>query len=710
MNQPAPESNPQGLASRADAPGWGSGPARVDSIARMVTCVATLGMLGVLGRVAQLQLSPSQNLSAHLQPRMSAGEVPAARGDIVDRKGRFLASTRFGYRLFLDPLEFPDPPHEAIVRLAEVSGLDAAEFAPRLLARMEANRERVAALERVPEAERPVLLRLAALRTPAQWPDDPDAADAPDVPFRYLRISGILDDTIIDAVRRAKIPGVHAERRGVREYPSDGLGASIIGLVNGDHQGVLGVERTKDDALRGVSGRIEYVRDARGRPLWMGQGAYSPATRGKDIRLSIDLEIQRIALEELLRGIRESEAAGGRVIVMDPATGEVLAMADAILPPPDAKPVPWVPALPRGQRRSSSGLLFDPEPRTTRYAVIQPDTGRDLLAAMARNRCVEDVYEPGSTFKPFVWASITELGLAKPAEVFNTENGRWRTSYGRPLADVVKRGTMTWTEVLVNSSNIGMVKGGERMTFDQMRKAVLRFGFGSRTNIGLQGETAGLVTSRKDWSKYTQTSVCFGSEVAVTPIQVVRAFCGFAREGELAGTLPPARLTAPGPDDADGQVIHRVLRADVALMVRSILREVARSMEAKMAAKDNPATGHVSESGWRYTMFGKSGTAKIPLGKAPPGMAPPPGLRGYYEHQYNASFVGSGPTEAPRLVVLVVIDDPGPRLVRENRYYGSQTAGPVVRRILERALGYLGVRPSPVELAGTVDPSRPAAD
>lgn len=193
-------------------------------------------------------------------------------------------------------------------------------------------------------------------------------------------------------------------------------------------------------------------------------------------------------------------------------------------------------------------------------------------------------------------------------------------------------------------------------------------------------------------------------------VQMARAFCGFAREGELAGTLPPVRLTAPGPEDADGQVIHRVLRGEVAMTVRGILREVAKNTEAKMAAKDDPTTGHISETGWRYTMFGKSGTAKIPLGKPPTGMAPPPGLRGYYEHQYNASFVGSGPTELPRLVVLVVIDDPGPRLVRENRYYGSQTAGPVVRRVLERSLGYLGVRPSPVELTGAADPTRPAAD
>lgn len=262
---------------------------------------------------------------------------------------------------------------------------------------------------------------------------------------------------------------------------------------------------------------------------------------------------------------------------------------------------------------------------------------------------------------------------------------------------------MTWSDVLMNSSNIGMSKGGERLTHDQLSAAVRRFGFGSRTNVGLQGETAGLVTPRKSWSKYTQTSVCFGQEIAVTPVQMARAFCVFARNDDLAGTLPQARLT--GTDDGTPPMLHRVLKPEVCSIVRTILHEIAASMEAKMAAnREHP------ETGWRYGIFGKSGTAEIPLGKAPKGKRRPPGNKGYYERQYNASFIAAGPIARPRLVVIVVIDDPGPERVRSNTYYGALTAGPVVRRVMERSLSYLGVPPAPAPARGAAQANAPMAD
>jgi cell division protein FtsI (penicillin-binding protein 3) len=476
--------------------------------------------------------------------------------------------------------------------------------------------------------------------------------------------------------------------------------------VSAKQSGIIGAEHSHEEELTGDHGLINYIRDARGRPLWMSPGAYVPAQRGQDVRLSLDLEIQRITTEELRRGVNDADAAGGRAIVMDPRTGEILAMVDLVRPVPDAVPFPWADARPGdGKGHKRSDLLYEPEAAPAphqRYITLKPDPGRAIHPALARNRCVEDVYEPGSTFKPFVWATITELGLAKPAEVFDTEGGHWRTSYGRLIHDVVKKPTMTWAEVLMNSSNIGMSKGGERLTFDQLCSTVHRFGFGTRTHIGLQGETAGIVTPRKLWSKYTQTSVCFGHEVAVTPVQMIRAFSVFARSGDLAGTLPVARLTAA--DAATPPMVHRVLRPEIAMMTRTIMREVAASMEGKMAAnKEHP------ESGWRYGLFGKSGTAEIPLGKAPEGKRRPPGNKGYFDRQYNASFIGAGPIEEPRLVALVVIDDPGPERVRTGTYYGAHVAGPVVRRVMERSLSYLGVPPSPAPARET-HPAAPMAD
>lgn len=335
----------------------------------------------------------------------------------------------------------------------------------------------------------------------------------------------------------------------------------------------------------------------------------------------------------------------------------------------------------------------EPGGRRPRYTTIRADGGRS--AAGLRNRCVEDAYEPGSTFKPFMWAEVTALGLARPEEVFNTHDGEWTTPYGRRITDVEPFGTQTWAHILVHSSNIGMVQGTARMSFKQMRDAVLKLGFGSRTKIGLPGESTGLVTPLKRWSNYSQTSVASGYEVAVTPLQMVRAFSVFARTGDAAGTLPPIRLTAIDPELHGGVVGgERVLPAEVANLTRETMRGVTERLDSRLSrnAEAEPL---------RYDAFGKSGTAEIPLGPPPPGKRRPKGSDGYYQGQYNSSFIAAAPAEHPRVVVVVVIDDPGPQRVATRTHYGAATAGPVNRRIIERTLGYLGVPPTVPLTSGT---------
>jgi stage V sporulation protein D (sporulation-specific penicillin-binding protein) len=491
--------------------------------------------------------------------------------------------------------------------------------------------------------------------------------------IRYVSIGGVLEDWRAERVRAAKIPGVHLELRPVREQTAPELTASLVGAVGVDHDGLLGAERMLDALVRPRAGRLRYVRDAQSRPLWVEQGGYVAPERGRDVRLSIDLELQRIAHEELSRAIEECDAAGARLVLMDPMTGEVLALLDLVRQPPDAVEFTW--ERHDGPRR--------------RYRVVKAADPSELAhPALARNRCVEDVYEPGSTFKAFMWSTATALGLADPQEPVDTEGGRWVTPYGRSIEDVVRRGTQTWAEVLVNSSNIGMVKVTRRMSEKQMHDAVVRFGFGTKTNLGLPGESPGLVTPLKHWTKYTHTSVAMGYEVAVTPVQMVRAFSAFARTGELAGTIVEPRLIAAEPGEETGRGVRRVLPPAVADLTRETMRRVAHNMDERLhrVNKNEPPP--------RYELFGKSGTAKIPLGRPPQGKRRPRGMRGYFEGQYNTSFIAAGPADKPRLICLVVIDDPGPQLVRENRYYGSHTAGPVVRRVMERALAYLGVPPT----------------
>ncbi len=662
-----------------------TGPARIDLVASILTAVVSALFLAVLLRVAQLQISPGDRLARHLGGHTSSVALPAPRGDILDRRGRLLATTRYARRLILDPTLFtPDALDAAVPRLAAAIDLDPAAVGERIFAAVRENEERAAEHEflrtlwpdRASLRESPFHAWISEIiGRPLPAHDLGFAPVIPDKPrlVRYVRLGGILSDLQADAVDALNLPGVSLERVSVREYPARDASAKIVGLVGVEHNGLLGAELLFDHRLQGREGRLEFVRDVRREPLWVEEGSFRGPERGSTVRLAIDLELQRLAAEELARGVEEADAAGGRLVLLDPHSGEILAMVDLVRHVPGAVEFPWA-----DKATGVTPELHARSPRP-RYRAVQPDTASDRVD---RNRCVEDVYEPGSTFKPFVWASVLAAGKVRPDEVFDTEGGHWRTPYGRPLEDEVKRATMRWTDVLVLSSNIGMVKGADRLSHAQLRDTILRFGFGRKTGLPLPGEATGLVTSAKAWSKYTQTSVAFGHEVAVTPIQMARAFCAFARTGDRAGTIPNISLLTPNPSAAPAE---RVLPAPVAELTRTTLLGVVERMDATIA-RANPA-----DANWQYSMFGKSGTAAIPLGEPPPGKRRPRGHRGYLDKQYNVSFVAGAPAHDPRLVIVVVIDDPGPARVANRTYFGSHVAGPVARRVMDRALAYLGV-------------------
>jgi cell division protein FtsI (penicillin-binding protein 3) len=605
---------------------------RIDRVGlALLACVTGLFVV-VLARVAQLQMAPPAALGDFIDDRVTTRTDLAPRGDLLDRRGRLIAATRTGERLFIDPLRFPQPYDLSIMRLSKEVGLDPDMVGRRLVPKLVENERRIQAGE---------------------------------APLRYVSIGGVIDDARAEAARALAMPGVHLERRSVRETPGGDLVAPIAGKVGVDHDGLLGAEWSFEERLEPEHGALRYIHDARGRALWIEAGGLVPPHRGDSVRLSVDLAIQEIATEELARGMADADAQGGRVIIADPSTGEILAMADLV-------------------REASGTIPDDPARRRelieagARFEVLRPDPGRAVHPALGRNRCVEDVYEPGSTFKPFMWAAATELNLVRPEEVIDTEGGRWRTPYGRLIEDVVDRDEQTWREVLVNSSNIGMVKITDRMTDRQMQLAIRKFGFGARTNVGLAGEAVGLVTDAKDWTKYTRTSVAFGYEVAVTPVQMVRAFSAFARADRFAGALPRLRLVAATERELTADPVVRVIPDWVAHLARESMRGVAETMDNRLLREG------VIETEPQYSMFGKSGTAEI---------ASPYG-RGYLENQHVSSFIAGAPAEDPRIVVLVIIDDPSPDLVRRDRHFGSWTAGPVVRRITDRTLAYMGVAPS----------------
>jgi cell division protein FtsI/penicillin-binding protein 2 len=551
-------------------------------------CVVGLlvALVLMLGRAAQLKLAPGAKLREAMSPRVSSLPELARRGDLLDGRGRVLATTMVGYRLFVDPAEVEDL-RTIAVDLSPLIG------------------------EAPDEIDRKILRR----RSP-----------------RYAVIDHLLEPSEVEAVREARLAGVGLEPRLVRRYPNGETAAAVVGLVGFEHTGLSGAEHAFDGRLAPRAGRLTYLRDARRRALWVDAAGYEPGDDGRDVRLSIDLVVQRNTERHLAAAVERHNAGGGRAVVLDCISGEILALSDLLSP------------------RSAPKKICDP--------------ARATHPALGRNRCVSDPYEPGSTMKPFVWAALTEAGRVAPQEIIRTpENGPHRTGYGRLVRDVHSHGAITWRNVLVQSSNAGMSIVVERLSHDELRAAISRFGFGAETHCGVPGESPGLVTPAERWSRYTQTSVAMGHEIAVTPIQLVRAFSAFARDG----TVAPVRITAQDPRGMPFEFRRRACGEAVADLVRDVLRQVMTE-----------GTGRPAQSE-RYRLFGKSGTAQLP----------DPATGGYHEDRYVSSFIAGAPFEAPRIVVLCVIDDPD----KSRGHYGGRVAGPVVRDIIDDTLDYLGVPP-----------------
>ena len=664
---------------------------RANHAALLIVTFAILGLAAVFARTAQLQLATPTRLAEQIDDRLSRISLEAPRGDIRDRRGRLIASTKPGYRLFLDP--------HALITTRDGQTLPQSEVTRRVYDTIRSVAQQLGPSSRErpdpgPDPDR-IAQRIAAAAQRAldRSPDEP--------PLRYARLTAPLHAVSLARLRALaeSTPHLHLERVPVRETNPPPGAESLVGIVGFSHSGLLGAEATFDQRLTPRAGHIASVRDARGGALWVNADDYAMPARGEDVRLSIDTQLQRLAVEELELGVQNANAAGGRVVLIDPQTGEIIALADLVRR--DLVATPFDPDLADAARRDDLPI---------RFRVIEPDPNLDpdnhnAIPALARNRCVEHVYEPGSTFKPFVWAATLAHRVATPDEIFNTEQGRWRTPDRRIIEDVSPQQRQSFREVLIRSSNIGMIKAAHRLTDAELQHAIRTFGFGERTRVGLPGEAPGLVTPPARWRESTQTSVAMGYEVAATPLQMARAFAVFARTGPFAGTLPsltllanhdaqktPATLTDPQPP-----LLRRVIDPAIAAEVRDTLAQVADRMlqQAHILVRDDPEHPWAGFPFADYprTIFGKSGTSKI---------ARPDG-RGYFPWQYHASFVAASPAESPRLLALVVIDDPDPSLARERRAFGSQVAGPVAARLLHRALDYLGQPPDRPEAAPIAD-------
>lgn len=445
---------------------------------------------------------------------------------------------------------------------------------------------------------------------------------------QFLWVKRRLTAEEADRVRALNLPagtwGFREEYQ--REYPQGTLAAQVLGLRDIDGVGRGGIEEGADSALRGQSGKRLLTRDARGRVLDVMSDADQPPMPGDAVRLTLDIVVQLFAERELDQVQANWKPESCCAIVMNPKNGDVLAMA--------------------------SRPTFDPN---------RPD---DASPEAWKNRTVADIYEPGSTFKPFAVAYGLDQGLLQTTDTFDCERGEYRMG-GRVLHDHHPYGRLSLTDVLVKSSNIGMAKIGERMQNAKLFEAASLFGFGQKTGIELPGELSGILRPLNKWNSYSTGSIPMGHELAATPLQLITAHAALANQGKL----PAPRLMLP--DDVDATRLQ-------ALTHDTVRPETARWMvEHPMAEVVTRGTGKRARLPG-YNVFGKTGTAQC---LSPEG--------GYVSGKYVSSFLCGGPVEDPQLLVLVVVNQASVG----SEAFGGKVAAPAAANILRQSLVYLRVSP-----------------
>jgi cell division protein FtsI (penicillin-binding protein 3) len=432
-----------------------------------------------------------------------------------------------------------------------------------------------------------------------------------------------------EAVRALALPGIGLVKETRRYYPRRELAGQLLGLVGDDGAGLEGVELGYDDALQGVPMRVASWRDARGIHLLDEAPLAERVLEGARVELTLDQRLQLAAEQALSHAVADSHAASGMAVALDPVTGEVLALAN----------VP----------------LFNPN---------APKRGEEM-----RNRAVLDTFEPGSTFKTFVIAGALDAGAIKATDAIFCENGAYAIG-SHVIHDHRGIGWTGPSRILTVSSNIGAAKIGARLGRERTQRALLSFGFGERTGLGIAAEPRGAVPYPR--AEVALATMSFGQSVTATALQTTMAMGAIANGGVLMKPSIVKRVIDPAQGrvlvDSAPTPVRRVVSREVAAMV-------ARWLE--LVVIDPEGTGKRARlPGWR--LAGKTGTAQ----KADPVSG------GYSPDKHFSSFVGFAPVQAPRVVIGVFIDEP------KGEIYGGEVAAPVFREIAELAMKTMGVPPS----------------
>jgi cell division protein FtsI/penicillin-binding protein 2 len=425
--------------------------------------------------------------------------------------------------------------------------------------------------------------------------------------------------------------GLSVRERVTRSYPEGGMAANLLGFIGNDQAGLTGVEADYDRDLAGVAGRSIFERDSIGNPIPLGYQATTSPKPGGDVYLTIDRYIQRIAERQLDDTIKEQKADGGTVIVMEPDTGAVLAMA--------------------------SRPTFD---------LRKPDLNDPKQLDVVRNRAITDLYEPGSTFKSVTMAAALNEKVVTPGTTHNDSGPV--VKYGMAIENwnLVHVGVETMTQLLIRSNNVGAVWVAEKLGAEKLYSYIDKFGFGQPTDLGLSGEAAGFYRTPNDqaWTPIDLATAAFGQSVTVTPLQLITAYAAIANGGALMRPYIVEKIaTSEGERVTQPTKVRQVITPETASTLRAMLKDVA----------DQGTAGKGTVPG--FAVAGKTGTASIPSASG-------------YDDKTIASMVGMVPYENPKAVVLVKIDNP------KNSPWGSQVAAPVFSALAKELLVYWRMPPT----------------
>ncbi|MCH7952847.1 MAG: penicillin-binding protein 2, partial [Chloroflexi bacterium] len=437
------------------------------------------------------------------------------------------------------------------------------------------------------------------------------------------------------AVRELRLPGVRLLEGSRRTYPEGNLAAQLLGFVGQENSGLTGLEIDLDSILGGSPGQVIYERDGIGNQLAFGDRSEIPSRPGANVVLSIDRYIQRLAEQELDRAISDNKAEGGTIIVIQPETGQVLAMA--------------------------SRPTFD---------VTKPDLSDNSKQALFRNRAITDTYEPGSVFKLVTMAAALDLGLVSPETWWYDEGVVNLSGWSIYNWDFSANGSQTVQQILSKSLNTGAVWLASLCGPTDFYDYIERFGFGVTSDSGLSGEVDGRVrtpdSDPEGWRPIDLATNSFGQGISVTPLQMAMAVAAIANDGVLMKPQLVNEIIDPlGSQVVEPEAVRQVMSPETARTLLDMMGVVSEGVP----------TAYLDVPG--YSIGAKTGTANIATENG-----------GYKPDAYISSLVGVAPLEDPAIAVLVKIDEP------EGVPWGTVVAGPVFSRLVEKTLAYLKVPPT----------------